>query len=667
MSEAHADVVRRRSTPPAFDLRKRLDELARGECTEEEFVHDALERRGAATESTWYVLSLLDQRYRLGHLSDELFQSIKSRIALRELQGVDFGTTVELVPAPRAVSPAALPPPRAINAAAVSPPTLEAVTAPQVLAAGLVLRDRYTLEATIGSGGMATVFKAIDRCGVLPAEADRRVAVKVLRERINQKPGILIQLRREFYRTQVLSHPNIVKVYELDRDGDLAFYTMELLEGERLSDLIARARSQPLPRPYAWQVIRAVGSAVAHAHSRNVIHGDLKPQNVMVTSKGEIRVLDFGSSRTSTESAASGPLAATPPYACCEILEGQQPDPRDDLYALSCLAYELLSGSHPFELRSSIEARASAAHPRRPEGLSRRQWQALLTGLSWSREDRSVPVSEWLERLGLSIEPHRLPSLDAHESTPAQDPPRPLRIPQWLRLPHLSQIPPFPSMPTFAWRPRLSWLQRIAQLQPMDWPRIAVPLSLLLVALVAMLSVNRTPSRPPLPGPTIAAPMAVAVVPTVPTPVSTATIEPPAQAPISTPPIPVAKALTRLARAESIVAKPSISLTSRTYIARRDAHFIEVRVRRTDSSTDGQRFTWWTENGTAKAPKDFTAQARIARVFSSGRQFATLFIRVEPATARREAATFYVNIADPSAGTTLGGVSSAAVVLPAMP
>ena len=703
MSEAHADVVRRRSTPSAFDLRKRLDELARGECSEEDFVRESFERRGAATESAWYVLSLLDQRYRLGQLSDDLFQSIKSRIALRELQSVDFGTTVELVPAPRPANPssACAPAPRApgihdaelieaqielatdtpvesvtapaalIGASiedvsrmpAMTPAAPSPAQAPQVLAAGLVLRDRYTLEAAIGSGGMATVFKAIDRCGVLPADADRRVAVKVLRDRINQKPAILIQLRREFYCTQVLSHPNIVKVYELDRDRDLAFYTMELLEGERLSDLLARAASKPLSRRYAWAVIRAVGSAVAHAHSRNVIHGDLKPQNVMVTHKGEVRVLDFGSSRTSSGSDAamsdsgdaSGPLAATPPYASCEILEGQQPDPRDDLYALACVAFELLTGSHPFQLRSSIEARAAGARPHRPAQVSHRQWQALVSGLAWSREHRSVPVNEWLERLGLSIEPHQLPSLDARE------PRFVLRWPRALRMPRLPRIPTMPRLPS---------LQRVSRLQPVDWPTIALPAGLTLLAIVALFAFHRAPPQAPVPVPAIVKPLPIATPPAAET--STAAVQaptPPSSVSLPSPPA-AAKVVTRPPRVEIVAAattKPSISLTSKAYIAKRDAHFVELRVRRTDLTKEGQRFTWWTENGTAKAGSDFTAQGRINRVFSDGRQFATLFIRLNPTATRREAGTFYVNIAEPGTGTQLGAVTRAAVVLPTMP
>ena len=131
-----------------------------------------------------------------------------------------------------------------------------------------------------------------------------------------------------------------------------------------------------------------------------------------------------------------------------------------------------------------------------------------------------------------------------------------------------------------------------------------------------------------------------------------------------------AKAAARPPRVESTpvaIPKPSISLTSKVYVARREGHFVEVRVRRSDRSTDGQRFTWWTEDGTAKAGADFTPQARITRAFSTGRQFATLVIRFNPPAARREAATFYVNIAEPSTGTQLGAVTRAAVVLPTLP
>jgi len=200
---------------------------------------------------------------------------------------------------------------------------------------GRVLRNRYVLETLLGRGGMGTVFKALDRNRVDLPERNRHVAVKILHEKISSRPEILADLRREFYYAQALSHENIVKVYEMDRDDDVAFFSMELLDGELLSELLERVHPRPLARSYAWAVIRNVGSGLAHAHSRNVVHGDLKPQNVMITNRGEVRILDFGASGIATRQLlVSEPpqrshfLSVTPAYTCCELLDGQEPIPR---------------------------------------------------------------------------------------------------------------------------------------------------------------------------------------------------------------------------------------------------------------------------------------------------------------------------------------------------
>src|SRR6202034_645892 len=89
----------------------------------------------------------------------------------------------------------------------------------------------------------------------------------------------------------------------------------------------------------------------------------------------------------------------TPAYACCELLEGRPPDPRDDIYALACLSYELLAGTHPFQRRRSTEARDLGIVPKRPAELSQRQWRALVMGLSWHRAGRSIPIRAWLKKL----------------------------------------------------------------------------------------------------------------------------------------------------------------------------------------------------------------------------------------------------------------------------
>jgi serine/threonine protein kinase len=109
----------------------------------------------------------------------------------------------------------------------------------------------------------------------------------------DDRGDLVADLRREFYCAQTLSHENIVNVYQLDRDGDIDFFTMELLEGELLSSVLGRLHPAPMSQPQAWAIIRDIGSGLAHAHSRNVIHADLKPQNIMVTHAGEVRILDF--------------------------------------------------------------------------------------------------------------------------------------------------------------------------------------------------------------------------------------------------------------------------------------------------------------------------------------------------------------------------------------
>jgi len=397
-------------TVPEVDLQwqQRVDELVRGECSEDAFMDYVLNLREAGSNTAWNVIALLDQRYRRGQLPAQTFRSIESKIAQNELADLDYGTTIDLPPAapsPHAATPT---PPMAtpgLQTAAATPRASAdpAATVPEV---GSTLRHRYVIESRLGTGGMGTVFKALDhyRCD-LP-EANRHVAIKFLHHRINGRPEILSDLRREFYCAQALAHPNIVKVYELDQHDGAVFFTMEFLEGELLSGVIERLDRRRMSRSSAWTLIQAIGAGLAHAHSRNVVHADLKPNNIMITSLGEVRILDFGAAsspdrhRPSADAnQKSNSTALTPAYASCELLDGKPADPRDDLYALACVSYELLTGEHPFERRRSTEARDLGLVARQPEGLTRAQWNTLAQGLSWRREDRSISVADWLARL----------------------------------------------------------------------------------------------------------------------------------------------------------------------------------------------------------------------------------------------------------------------------
>lgn len=322
-----------------------------------------------------------------------------------------------------AAAPAPLPFPFLEPAALLRPkpvpgPTAQAAAPPpSIIGVGRVLCDRYELQALLGRGGMACVYKALDRDRVRLGLADHSVAVKIV-EANNSPPSAQAALVQEFQSAQRLSHPNVVNVFDIDQDGDATFYSMELLAGARLSQVLHRVDGSVLQRRYALAIIREIGAAVAHAHSRGVVHADLKPSNVMITRAGEVRVLDFGGLSMPprepwlSDGDEDAYHHATPAYASCEQLERRRADPRDDIYALACIAYLLLAGRHPFDYLSSIEARARGLKARRPAGMPLAQWRVLRRGLAWGREQQTMSIDLWLQRLGLNGAARSLPPLE---------------------------------------------------------------------------------------------------------------------------------------------------------------------------------------------------------------------------------------------------------------
>jgi serine/threonine protein kinase len=268
-----------------------------------------------------------------------------------------------------------------------------------------VLRDRYELISVLGRGSTGTVYKAVDRHRTHLDPASRCVAVKVLKLNYQDRPDDLAQLEREFHQAQSLSHPNIVSVFDLDRDGNVYFIVMELLEGELLADILERLDGKPMARHYALGIISSVGAALAHAHQRGVVHADIKPRNILITSAGEVRVLDFGFARDRPLDLHTAPglhdaPASAPAYASVERVNGSEPHPSDDVYSLACVAYEMLSGKHPFGGRSAPLARAHGRPPQKIPGLSGKQQQVLQRALLWTRGERRIDVVELLAGLG---------------------------------------------------------------------------------------------------------------------------------------------------------------------------------------------------------------------------------------------------------------------------
>ncbi len=273
---------------------------------------------------------------------------------------------------------------------------------------GSVIKDRFELVEVLGKGGMGVVYKAKDRIKAEAKDRNPFVAVKVLNEDFKAHPESFIALQRECSRTQKLAHPNIATVYDFDRTGGMAYLTMELLEGQPLNDYI----TDQLPETGfsfddAWPIIDGLGQALSFAHHRQIVHSDFKPANAFLTTAREVKVLDFGISRAfkragddqSTVFDAGKLGALTPQYASSEMMQGDPPDPRDDIYALAVVTYVLLAGKHPFDRRAANVAQALKLSAEPIKSLSKLQNRALKKGLEFERDARSPTVDEFLSDL----------------------------------------------------------------------------------------------------------------------------------------------------------------------------------------------------------------------------------------------------------------------------
>jgi non-specific serine/threonine protein kinase len=253
------------------------------------------------------------------------------------------------------------------------------------LAIGQLLGGRFRIERELGEGGMGVVYLATDQ-----QIAGETFAIKVMKADFD--PVALTVLRPEVQRTRRLSHPNIVDVHSVSRDGARLYVLMEYLEGKPLSALLDEEYGRGMPWSRAWPIIEDVGRALAHAHNHSVVHSDLKPANIFVTTAGISKLLDFGIARASRGPIAqsrSGPFALTPLYASCEMLEGKEADRRDDIYSLACVIYEMLCGERPFGNLTAFEAREARARVRPVDVLSRAQNAALARALAFDREART--------------------------------------------------------------------------------------------------------------------------------------------------------------------------------------------------------------------------------------------------------------------------------------
>ncbi|MEM5445919.1 protein kinase domain-containing protein [Paraburkholderia guartelaensis] len=275
---------------------------------------------------------------------------------------------------------------------------------------GDTLNGRFVLEECLGVGGMGTVYKALDLRKLEASDRKPYIAIKVLNVQFRGQPTSLIALQREARKAQTLAHRNIVTVYDFDRDGPLVYLTMEYLSGKPLSKLLRAPGFAGMPFEKARPIIAGMGQALAYAHERGFVHCDFKPANVFLTDGGDVKVIDFGIARvfqrpeedpdvTVFDPATLGGI--TPAYASPEMFEHREPDPRDDVYALACVTYELLTGKHPFNRKSATQARSDKMRAERAPGLDRGQWRTLSAALSFDRASRTASVNQFLQGMGM--------------------------------------------------------------------------------------------------------------------------------------------------------------------------------------------------------------------------------------------------------------------------
>lgn len=277
-----------------------------------------------------------------------------------------------------------------------------------VIAEGMLIKQRYLLESKIGSGGMSDIYRATDMFLQKAGVSDSTVAIKVLQPQFVNQPEALQLLLQEAHKTQQLSHPNIVRVFDVDCDQQHHFIVMEFLDGESLEQVIKRHKPKGLPLKSALNLLQQIAAALNFAHRTGIVHADLKPANIMVNRAGEVKVLDFGVSQTlqlnhdiyaAEQQSQTAPLSGyTPAYASPQLLGGQTPCVADDLFSFACLSYELLTSKHPFERLPADKAAAQNKQANKPADINLLQWRALKQALQFDAAQRNTSINQLMQR-----------------------------------------------------------------------------------------------------------------------------------------------------------------------------------------------------------------------------------------------------------------------------
>ena len=274
---------------------------------------------------------------------------------------------------------------------------------------GKILDDRYEIIELIGSGGMANVYKAL--CHRL----NRYDAVKIMRDETASNTELRRRFRAESQAVAMLSHPNIVSVYDVSHNDDVEYIVMELIDGITLKQYLQK--KSVLDPAEVLDFTIQTAKALEHAHSKGIIHRDIKPQNIMLLKDGMIKVADFGiASLENTVEENNGETVGSVHYIAPEQARGEAPDARSDIYSLGIVMYEMLTGRLPYVGNSDVEVAVKHMNtdpvtprdivPSIPEELER----ICLKAMNSNIDERYQTASEMLA----DLEQYKAQSLAAH-------------------------------------------------------------------------------------------------------------------------------------------------------------------------------------------------------------------------------------------------------------
>jgi serine/threonine protein kinase/Tfp pilus assembly protein PilF len=227
-------------------------------------------------------------------------------------------------------------------------PTKTLQTTPIELKTGSIFASRFEVIEELGKGGMGKVYKVLDK------EVNEKIALKLLKPEIAADEKTIERFRNELKFARKIGHPNVCRMYDLNREGDTHYITMELVSGEDLKSTMTRIGQFPIGK--AVSIAKQVCEGLTEAHRLGVVHRDLKPQNIMLDKEGNARIMDFGIARSLKAKGLTGAgvMIGTPEYMSPEQVEVKDVDQRSDIYSLGVILYEMVTGRLPFEGETSI-------------------------------------------------------------------------------------------------------------------------------------------------------------------------------------------------------------------------------------------------------------------------------------------------------------------------